>query len=154
MSRVPTSMISALLLGCTPQTHISSAGNAGGAGGSGAGGTSGAGATGGTGGAGGQSGAGGSFNFDPHDGGPATNGDGGESSCGLQKYQLMRRPAELMLILDRSGSMQEPAGPLALNSKWVEATAALDETIMKTADRISWGLKMFPSFGCPGVVIP
>src|SRR4051794_6222457 len=41
-----------------------------------------------------------------------------DQSCGLQTVKLERRPAELMLVLDRSGSMNDPAAPGALTTKW------------------------------------
>ena len=77
------------------------------------------------------------------DGGPGVVNPGGDDkkTCGLQKFDLERKPAELMLVLDRSGSMADkPRG--GLTTKWADATAALNETIMQTAGTISWGLKM------------
>jgi hypothetical protein len=150
MLRALSAVPLALCIACTTQARITSGAETGGTGGGGAhpggsGGDDGTGARGGHGGSAGRNDVDADFTFDPHDGGATSSGDAGQMSCGFQKYELMRRPAELMLVLDRSGSMQEPAGPMSLTSKWTEATAALDETIMKTADRISWGLKMFPS---------
>jgi hypothetical protein len=52
------------------------------------------------------------------------------------------------LILDRSGSMNDPADPTApagSTSKWADVTAALNETIRATQASVWWGLKMFPS---------
>jgi len=69
----------------------------------------------------------------------------GEKNCGLMTFKLEQRPAELMLVLDRSGSMNQPAGPMSMVSKWADVTAALDETIMKTETTVQWGLKSFPS---------
>jgi hypothetical protein len=79
-----------------------------------------------------------------------SNGGGGginpdEKNCGLMTFKLEQRPAELMLILDRSGSMNDPAGPMSTVSKWADVTAALNETIMKTESLVQWGLKTFPS---------
>jgi hypothetical protein len=76
-------------------------------------------------------------------GGPGPNPD--EKNCGLMTFKLQQRPAELMLVLDRSGSMNDPAGPMSMVSKWTDVTAALDETIMKTESLVHWGLKTFPS---------
>ncbi len=69
-----------------------------------------------------------------------------DSNCGFQNFKLERRPAELLLILDRSGSMREPPDFLSgsLVSKWDETVPALHETIMKTAGTVQWGLKLFP----------
>jgi hypothetical protein len=68
-----------------------------------------------------------------------------DKNCGLQTFKLQQRPAELMLVLDRSGSMNDPAGPMSTVSKWTDVTGALDETIMKTQSLVQWGLKSFPS---------
>jgi von Willebrand factor type A domain len=67
-----------------------------------------------------------------------------DASCGFQDYMLERRPAELLMVLDRSGSMREPANFMTLASKWDETVPALNETIMKTAATVSWGMKLFP----------
>jgi hypothetical protein len=32
---------------------------------------------------------------------------GGDANCGLQTFPVARRPADMLLVLDRSGSMQE-----------------------------------------------
>jgi von Willebrand factor type A domain-containing protein len=78
-------------------------------------------------------------------------------NCGEKTYQLMRSPAELLLVLDRSGSMRMSA-PGSLNSKWVDVTSALDETLMKTDSTVLWGLKTFPNLATctvdDGVLVP
>ena len=74
---------------------------------------------------------------------PASNTP--DASCGFQNYMLERRPAELLLVLDRSGSMREPPNFMTLTSKWDETVPALNETIMKTDATVSWGMKMFPA---------
>jgi hypothetical protein len=76
---------------------------------------------------------------------PASTADAAERNCGLETFELQARPAELMLILDRSGSMKEPAAPGSLTTKWVDVTSALDETMMKTDQQIQWGMKAFPT---------
>jgi hypothetical protein len=96
------------------------------------------------GGLGGASGAGGGFTV-ADGGGVAPDAfavDGG--TCGFQKFNLEHRPAELLLVLDRSGSMMDlPQGGAI--PKWDEAIPALDEVIGKTEGQILWGLKMFPN---------
>jgi hypothetical protein len=76
-----------------------------------------------------------------------------DANCGLQHYQLQRRPAEMLLILDRSGSMRESpnGGGLVViggaggTSKWDETVPAVRETVMKTAQVVQWGIKLFPA---------
>jgi hypothetical protein len=87
-----------------------------------------------------------------------------DANCGLQHYALQRRPAEMLLILDRSGSMRQPPDPMApfgSPSKWDETIPAVRETIMKTASLVQWGIKLFPAkpdfVGCvvnDGVEVP
>jgi hypothetical protein len=78
----------------------------------------------------------------PNTMGPGSNPD--QKNCGLQTFSLQKRPAELMLVLDRSGSMNMPA-PGSMNTKWTDVTDALNETIMKTQTTVQWGLKAFPT---------
>jgi hypothetical protein len=66
------------------------------------------------------------------------------NNCGFQHFDLARRPAELILVLDRSGSMREtPQG--GTRSKWIETTEGLDEVITRTQGTVLWGLKLFPA---------
>jgi hypothetical protein len=76
---------------------------------------------------------------------PPTGPDAGERNCGTETFELKPRPAELMLILDRSGSMNDPAAPGSPTTKWADATSAIDETMMKTDQAIQWGMKAFPT---------
>jgi hypothetical protein len=67
-----------------------------------------------------------------------------DANCGLKNFNLQRRPAEMLLVLDRSGSMRDPPTFMGLTSKWDETVPALHETVMKTAGQVQWGLKLFP----------
>jgi hypothetical protein len=83
------------------------------------------------------------------DGGAAAAGGGPgtatpENNCGLQRFTLERVPPEILLVLDRSTSMNASV-PGTQNSRWTETTAALSDVLAKTNDRVMWGLKMFPS---------
>ena len=134
-----------LAAACTPPVVMNPGG--GGQGGSAGSGSGAGGSVGGTGGAvggGGNSGVGGGFTV-ADGGGVAPDAfavDGG--TCGVQKFNLEHRPAELLLVLDRSGSMNDaPQGGLI--TKWNEATPALDEVIGMTEKQILWGLKLFPN---------
>jgi hypothetical protein len=73
--------------------------------------------------------------------------DGGASvdtkNCGAKAFALTRSPAEILLVLDRSGSMGDPAMPGGLVSKWTSVTMAINETLMATNDTVHWGLKLF-----------
>ena len=80
----------------------------------------------------------------------ATGGSGGEKSCGLEKFDLERKPAEIMLVLDRSASMKDNSTggtPTTTDpSKWSQLIPALTAVISQSQD-ISWGLKSFPEGG-------
>ncbi|HET7540093.1 MAG TPA: vWA domain-containing protein, partial [Polyangiaceae bacterium] len=72
--------------------------------------------------------------------GDLTNGE-----CARQTFQLSRQPAEILLLLDRSGSMKEkPSGSSASDSKWSLVVPAVNEVVTATNATISWGLKAFP----------
>jgi hypothetical protein len=130
------------LLACSPKDPGIS--NAGGKGGSGAPGTGGPGA----GGAGGDStprtlpGTGGSGVFWPDGGAVSATADA--KNCGQATFALEKRPGELLLVLDRSGSMRMSV-PGSLTSKWVDVTGALNEVLKATDTTVLWGLKMFPN---------
>jgi len=121
------------LAACTAGTSAPGPGT-GGRGGSnpaGAAGTTGGGARGG----GGGTGVGG-FTFDASSDGPAT--------CGLQMFDLKRKPAEILLVLDRSKSMIEDTVSDGVTKKWDAALPALKQVIMDSDASVSWGLKVFP----------
>ncbi|HEY0709617.1 MAG TPA: vWA domain-containing protein [Polyangia bacterium] len=73
-------------------------------------------------------------------------------NCGLRSINLERRPADIMVVLDRSGSMLETVmvNGMAV-PKWGEVVSALDTVLMRTQSQVSWGLKMFPMGGQCGV---
>jgi len=74
---------------------------------------------------------------------------GGAANCGLQTFAVARRPADVLLVLDRSGSMQEtPDGDddddVTRPSKWDLTVPALNQVIRETDAGVSWGMKLFP----------
>jgi hypothetical protein len=85
-------------------------------------------------------------------------------NCGLQSYGLENIPPDLLIILDKSGSMgDQPDGtkcdmiPMC-PSKWVQMTAAIDQVVTQTDTTIRWGLKYFADMGScgvtPGAAVP
>jgi hypothetical protein len=80
------------------------------------------------------------------DGGLLGNGDA--ITCGQQTFPLTSKPADLLLVLDRSRSMLSTI-PGSENNKWQDMTIALDATLTATDGKILWGLKTFPNpYGC------
>jgi hypothetical protein len=84
------------------------------------------------------------------DGGMAGTGSGEPSenmNCGGRKLELAPQPAELLLLLDRSGSMLEnlhERGSGRFVQKWSEVVGALDVVVQTTQAGVAWGLKLFP----------
>ena len=74
-----------------------------------------------------------------------SNGTGaGGRTCGLQKFDVERKPAEVLLLLDRSKSMIEDTTSDGVTLKWNAVLPALKQVIMDTDSSLSWGLKTFP----------
>lgn len=89
-------------------------------------------------------------------------GGAGMATCGETSFDLTRKPADLFLVLDRSGSMRQDsrgraATPPANPSKWDQVVPALSEVITQTSATIPWGMKTFPEDGASctsGTVTP
>jgi hypothetical protein len=74
---------------------------------------------------------------------PQLGGD--PANCGLQYFNVERRPADVLLVLDRSASMKDkPDGATAATSKWDLTIPALRQVIKETDAAVSWGMKSFP----------
>ncbi len=54
-------------------------------------------------------------------------------------------PPEVLILLDRSGSM---ADPIAGTSKWSQATASVNDLVLAFRTKLRFGLMLFPSGGC------
>jgi hypothetical protein len=68
-------------------------------------------------------------------------------NCGQQRIELAPQPADLVLVLDRSGSMLQnlrdrQSGRFV--QKWAEVVGALDAVIDSTEGGVAWGLKLYP----------
>jgi len=78
-------------------------------------------------------------------GGTDTSGPDGGKACGQQNFNLQRKPAELLLVLDRSASMKDaPTGSTASTSKWNLVVPAINRVITETDTAVAWGMKAFP----------
>jgi hypothetical protein len=81
---------------------------------------------------------------------PSASGGNGDPAmvCGMTTFDLGRLPPEVMLVLDRSGSMRRtPAGDVPMGGeadKWTQALAAIDRAVTQTQDVIEWGIGLFP----------
>jgi hypothetical protein len=96
--------------------------------------------SGGSGGSGGTAGTGVIKPPDPVD----TAGAGGEN-CGLVHFDLERRAPQVLLLLDRSASMQDPPdGASDGVTKWEHIQPAVLDIIAATSTTVSWAFKVFP----------
>ena len=97
--------------------------------------------------------------------GTGTSSGGGDvgtnpdASCGQKMYGTENLPADLLLILDRSGSMENQfddtqCGQGTCVSKWASMTMALNTVVMNTQGSVNWGLKYFSNNDGCGVSGP
>jgi hypothetical protein len=70
-----------------------------------------------------------------------------DANCGSVPFGVTTLPPDLLIVLDRSGSMDQSvtggncgAGCV---SKWTQVITAINEVVMKTEANINWGLKFF-----------
>lgn len=117
--------------------------------GTGTGGTTGATGGTGTGGVGGTIGTGGTISVETGGGAGMTG-----TMCGLQYFDLERKPADVMLLLDRSASQKDPPqdyldenGMPVTTPKWDIMLPALLQIIPATDAMVNWGMKTFPEGG-------
>lgn len=77
-----------------------------------------------------------------------------DANCGNQPYRINAPPPNLLIVLDRSNSMnQDPQGNMngGASSKWTLMLAAIKEVVMETEGTIKWGLKYFGDDNSCGV---
>lgn len=75
------------------------------------------------------------------------SGTGDDKFCNQQNFELNRLPPEILLVLDRSGSMRRDArGETGTPDKWEQTTKAIDATLANTQLGVHWGLKMYPAW--------
>ncbi len=79
---------------------------------------------------------------EPTGGAGGGSGAGGGPSCGGELFQAAKVQANFLIVLDRSGSMEEtlPAG----GSKWKLASDAVKTVTSAHQQQIRFGLSMFP----------
>jgi hypothetical protein len=87
---------------------------------------------------------------------PGLSADG--SACGIKTFGLRMVPPDLLIVLDKSGSMNQLAdgtncyadggfgtyvscGPMA---KWPQMATAINQVVKQTESAIRWGLATFP----------
>lgn len=76
---------------------------------------------------------------------PPPDGGIGEEVCGGSTFSATRRPANVLFLLDDSGSMSEPISSRA--TKWSAATSAVRAVATAAQDVVRFGLVRFPGQG-------
>jgi hypothetical protein len=90
----------------------------------------------------GNGGSGGGVSLNPEGGGGASSPIGKE--CARQNFVLSSKPADVLLVLDRSKSMIEHTVPPDDKTRWDAVVPAVTAVITETDSVVSWGLKLFP----------
>jgi len=73
--------------------------------------------------------------------------DAGDPNCGLQQFKPTPKAADILMVLDRSGSMVDipdgaPSG--STTTKWQLVVPSLEAVVSATESSILWGMKSFP----------
>jgi len=77
----------------------------------------------------------------------------GDANCGSTQSKLEKKPADLLLVLDRSSSMGEAmdsastcrAGSPTCSQRWATIVSSLDKVLTSSSNDLNWGLKFFSS---------
>jgi hypothetical protein len=78
-------------------------------------------------------------------GGLSMGGAGGtDRNCGLYQFNPIPKNADLLLVLDRSASMEDPIGASGTPSKWSVVIPTLKSVVTATDSSVLWGMKSFP----------
>jgi hypothetical protein len=92
-------------------------------------------------------------------GNPTGGGGNGSmtNSCGEQIHEAAKLPPDILIVLDRSGSMDndiadkgcngKQSGNCGANSKWGLLTPAIKQVVAATETTVNWGLKFFADPG-------
>jgi hypothetical protein len=90
-------------------------------------------------------------------GGAGGGGLTSDANCGLRTFGLNKLPPDMLIVLDRSGSMvnQATGGSCGVTktcgTRWVEMTNAINQVVAQTQTTIRWGLKFFADVPACGI---
>ncbi len=69
--------------------------------------------------------------------------DAGEEDCGSSPFESSQRPVNILLVIDKSGSMDDTPTGFEID-KWSAMKSALEAVFAVTEDDVSFGLELFP----------
>ncbi len=86
--------------------------------------------------------------------------DGG--NCGIKTSGLVPQPADLLLVLDKTGSLTRAmdsanecaAGSTTCQQRWATLVSGLNAVLTASSSDVNWGLELFNSDGSCGVAAP
>jgi hypothetical protein len=89
-----------------------------------------------------------------------SSADGG--NCGITTAPLNKQPADLLLVLDKTGSLLDAmdssgkcaAGSTTCQQRWTTLVAGLNAVLTSSSTDVNWGLETFNSDGSCGVDPP
>lgn len=87
---------------------------------------------------------------DPLDPGPSPadmGGGGGDASCGSAQFAIERVPPNVMLVVDRSGSMGDPISDGSTTTKWSDTKTALTQLVNDYDALLRLGITLYSSDG-------
>src|SRR6185503_6306747 len=88
-------------------------------------------------------------------GGDVGLGTGGMPNCGQTNVNVMPEPPDILIVQDKSLSMNQDANGKNCNSagcsKWSQVSAAMDTVVMATQTTVNWGLVFFGTDNMCGV---
>jgi hypothetical protein len=71
-------------------------------------------------------------------------GNGMDLDCGRKTFDVHPKPAEILLVLDRSGSMKDVFDTVTKATRWDTVVPAVNQVVTDTSASVFWGLKTFP----------
>ena len=91
---------------------------------------------------------------------PPSDVDGG--NCGIKTSGLVPQPADLLLVLDKTGSLTRamdsadecPTGSTTCQQRWATLVSGLNAVLTASSADVNWGLELFNSDNSCGVAAP
>lgn len=85
-----------------------------------------------------------------------------DAACGSTTVSLTQQPADLLLVLDKTGSLNRaldstascPTGSTTCQQRWANLVYGLDAVLTGSSTDVNWGLEVFNSDGICGVDPP